>query len=166
METSARPKAEAVNRVSLEEQTVRKSPSGRILHDLDERKEENSMKHVVLVIYLVLILLGVGTGFVLAKGRGGAGSSAATVTSSGKTVVGVNDKIFKDSAEGTLQKGGIDGEGTHKLIRPGGESQTAYLVSSVIDLDQYVGKKVKVWGQTIDAQKASWLMDVGKVEVE
>ena len=39
------------------------------------------------------------------------------------------------------------------------------MISSVIDLDQYVGKKVEVWGLTLDAVKASWLMDVGRLKV-
>lgn len=81
-------------------------------------------------------------------------------------VVGLTDtKTFKDTAEGVIEKGGIDGEGTHKLIREGGPSQTAYLTSSVINLDDYVGKKVKVWGETFKGQKAAWLMDVGKLEI-
>jgi hypothetical protein len=50
-------------------------------------------------------------------------------------------------------------------VREGGPSQTAYLVSSVIDLDSYAGKKVKVWGETFAAKKVSWLMDVGKIEI-
>jgi len=35
----------------------------------------------------------------------------------------------------------------------------------VIDLESFTGKKVKVWGETISAQKAGWLMDVGKIQV-
>jgi hypothetical protein len=35
-----------------------------------------------------------------------------------------------------------------------------------VDLDKYVGKKVKVFGQTLAAQKAAWLMDVGRVELQ
>jgi hypothetical protein len=82
------------------------------------------------------------------------------------TQVGIRDeKTFKDTGEGQLQKGGINGEGSHHLVRPGGDSQTIYLTSSVIDLDQFIGRKVKVWGETIGAQKAGWLMDVGKLEV-
>jgi len=50
-------------------------------------------------------------------------------------------------------------------LRPGGESQTAYLTSSVLDLDEYVGKKVKVFGETFGSSQVGWLMDVGKVEV-
>ncbi|MCX6791832.1 MAG: hypothetical protein NT149_02235, partial [Candidatus Gottesmanbacteria bacterium] len=73
---------------------------------------------------------------------------------------------FKDSAIGVIEKDGTDGEGTHQLIRDGGPSQTVTLMSSVVDLDQYVGKKVKIYGQTLAAQKAAWLMDVGRVELQ
>lgn len=83
-----------------------------------------------------------------------------------KKIVGSLDtKTFRDSAEGILEVGSINGEGTHKLIRPGGESQTVYLTSSVLDLNQFVGKKVRVFGETFAAKKAGWLMDVGKVEI-
>ena len=81
-------------------------------------------------------------------------------------VFGSDDlKTFRDSDEGILEKGGIDGEGSHRLKREGGESQTAYLTSSIVDLDQFVSHKVKVWGETNKARKAGWLMDVGRVEV-
>jgi len=82
------------------------------------------------------------------------------------TKVGVSDETtFDRDAEGTLEKGGIDGEGSHHLVRVGGESQTVYMTSSIIDLDQFIGRKVKIWGETIGAEKAGWFMDVGKLEV-
>lgn len=78
---------------------------------------------------------------------------------------GREDDIFKDWAEGVIEKNEGNGEGTHKLIREGGVSQTVYLNSSVLDLDMFVGHKIKVWGQTFSSEKVGWLMDVGKVEV-
>lgn len=82
------------------------------------------------------------------------------------TEVGSTDtKTFRDQATGTLESGGLNGEGTHKLIREGGSSQTMYLISSVVDLETFVGKKVQVWGETIRGQKAAWLMDVGRVKL-
>jgi len=78
-------------------------------------------------------------------------------------------QTFRDEAEGTVEKNDdLDkyAQGTHKLLRPGGESQTAYLTSSVLDLDEYVGKKVKVFGETFGSSQVGWLMDVGKVEVQ
>jgi hypothetical protein len=40
-----------------------------------------------------------------------------------------------------------------------------YLTSSLVDLSQFVKRKIKVWGETQKAKVAGWLMDVGKVEV-
>jgi hypothetical protein len=40
------------------------------------------------------------------------------------------------------------------------------MTSSVVDLSLVLDKKVKVWGETQAAQKAGWLMDVGRVEVQ
>ncbi len=139
--------------------------SEELVQPLAPRK---SAKLMTVGVYGLLVALGVGTGYLLSR------TSAGKQVTGGKTeyvntgkVAGVMDeKTFKDSAVGTVEKGGIDGEGTHKLVREGGESQTAFLTSSVIDLDQYVGKKVKVWGQTFAAEKASWLMDVGKIEIQ
>jgi hypothetical protein len=31
--------------------------------------------------------------------------------------------------------------------------------------DDYIGKKVKVWGQTFSSEQAGWLMDVGRLEL-
>ena len=76
-----------------------------------------------------------------------------------------DETVFKDNATGMLDRGGIDGEGSHQLVREGGASQTVYLTSSVVDLEQFVGHKVQVWGETFAAQKAGWLMDVGRVKV-
>ena len=76
--------------------------------------------------------------------------------------------VTRDQAEGVLEKNDKfeeTAQGQWKLIRPGGESQTAYLTSSFLDLDEYVGKKVKVFGETLGSDKVGWLMDVAKVEI-
>lgn len=122
-----------------------------------------------LIVGVVLVILaGVATGWLL-SGRGALGSSAGEVApgaQSGPKEAGLADeKTFRDSAEGTLEEGGIAGEGTHHLVRDGGPSQNVYLTSTVIDLEAFVGKKVQVWGETISARKAGWLMDVGKIKV-
>ena len=134
---------------------------------MEEQSDKKVMRNVVRIVYVVLIILGIGTGYLLSTNRNliGDGGGSSTAGKTDKTTGSTDTKIFKDSAEGTLEKGGINGEGTHKLIREGGESQTAYLVSSSVDLDGFVGKKVKVWGETFAAKKAAWLMDVGKVEI-
>lgn len=122
-------------------------------------------------IFLLIVILGAGSGYGLFRWKGApAGVKKLKTQVTGTAAVGetygVEDtKAFTDSAEGELAKGGIDGEGSHHLVRPGGDSQNVYLTSSIIDLDQFVGRKVKVWGQTFQAQKAGWLMDVGRLEV-
>lgn len=135
-----------------------------------EMKKPTSMKKeafVIVFVYVVLLLLGVGTGYMLVqKGVATPGATAGTPIKSSK-VVGVQDSsTFKDCATGKLGKGGFEGEGTHQLVRDGGPSQTAYLISSIVDLDQYVDLTVKVCGQTLAAKKVSWLMDVGRLEVQ
>ncbi len=121
----------------------------------------------LLILIFVVIIFGGFVGFGLSK--------ITTINTNKKTTVsldkntkkvGITDKkTFKDSAEGILKEGGIDGEGNFHLERPGGPSQNVYLTSTVVDLSQFVGKKVRVWGETFAAEKAGWLMDVGLVEV-
>jgi len=82
------------------------------------------------------------------------------------TVYGSSDEtIFSEKAEGIVVAGGIGGEGSHHLVRVGGVSQNVYISSSVIDLDTVIGARVQVWGQTMGAKKAGWLMDVGRLKV-
>lgn len=117
----------------------------------------------LLIFVAVAVILGVAVGFLprlLTKSSGTTSQGEAS-----KTAGIVDKKTFKDSAEGTLKEGGIDGEGNFHLVRPGGESQNVYLTSTTVDLSLYIGKKVKVWGQTFTGEKAGWLMDVGLVEV-
>jgi len=131
-----------------------------------KEKGERSMnikpQRVVLAVYVVLVLLGVGTGYLLSR----SGAAGPSVIQTDKVSGSTDTKTFKDSAEGTIEKDGAAGEGTHQLVRDGGPSQTVTLISSVVDLDLFAGKKVKVWGQTMAAKKVAWLMDVGKVELQ
>lgn len=75
------------------------------------------------------------------------------------------DSKFKDKATGTIEKGSINGEGTHILNRDGGSTQRASLISSAVDLDLFVGKKVEVKGETNASTKTSWLLDVGNIKI-
>lgn len=133
---------------------------------------------VKAVLLVVIIAAGLLSGFGLNKVTGGDRTSAKGSTRGGvQTTAGGGLKVgdivglsesdgqFSDTAEGVLDRGGLNGEGSHKLLRPGGDSQTAYLTSSVIDLDQFAGHRVKVWGETFAGQKVGWLMDVGRVQV-
>jgi len=81
------------------------------------------------------------------------------------TTYGNLSKNFSDSAMGTVKAGGINGEGTHTLLREGGVTQNAALTSSVVDLDLFIDKKVEVKGETNDSAKAGWFMDVGSIKI-
>lgn len=125
-----------------------------------------SLPVILLICALTIVLGGVG-GFMMVKKSPTTLNSEKGVTIQTEKSAGVVDKkTFKDSAEGILKEGGMEGEGNFHLERPGGVSQNAYLTSSTVDLGKYVGKKVKVWGQTFTGQKAGWLMDVGLVEIQ
>ena len=121
------------------------------------------------ILGVVVIVVGIAAGYFLNRltsGRAGNSSVKGENMINTATEVGSSDtKTYRDTATGIMEAGGSNGEGTHKLIREGGPSKTAYLVSSVVDLDQFVGKKVEVWGETMKAQKVGWLMDVGRVKI-
>lgn len=123
-------------------------------------------------VILLVILAGIGTGWkvssskVLGSNTANIGQKTAPgVVKKGAEVGSTDTKTFRDEAEGTLQAGGVNGEGVYHLDRPGGESQTAALTSSVLDLSEFVGQRVHVWGESQKSTKAAWLMDVGKIKV-
>ena len=112
--------------------------------------------------------VGAGTGYLLSKSDGrvsGAESVNNQMVKNDKEVGSLDTKTFRDTATGVIEKNGTNGVGTHKLIRDGGPSQTIYMVSSVVDLDQFDGKKVEVWGETQKVAKVSWFMDIGRVKI-
>lgn len=141
-----------------------------IFHSFADDKSASVFGPALFIILSVFILLGIGTGYLLAQNTqvtqisspSGGTNSVSVGTSYGST----DTATFKDTAEGVVQKGGIKDEGQYHLVRPGGDSQNIYVTSSLVDLSQFIGHKVKIWGQTQKAQYAGWLMDVGKVEVE
>ncbi|MBP9813670.1 hypothetical protein KBC80_00620 [Candidatus Woesebacteria bacterium] len=140
----------------------------RPLNAMDRMPIEPDMKKsrfIIMFVYTLLLLLGVSTGYLLVSKTSLGNAATAGTSINTPKVVGVKDAIFKDCATGVIEKEGMDGEGTHKLIREGGPSQTAYLLSSVVDMDQYVNLKVKVCGQTVAAKNVSWLMDIGRLEL-
>lgn len=141
-----------------------------VFHNMDSTKQSPYISPKSAAIFVAVIILGVVVGYGLSRLGGPSVTTAGTQGSAQVAkgaVYGSNDTAtFKDTAEGTLQNGGIDGEGQFHLVRPGGDSQNVYLTSSLVDLSQFMGRKIKVWGQTQAAQHAGWLMDVGRVEVE
>ena len=166
--------------MDVQDQQQFNQPSVATTHTSDyqviQKQKEPVMKPVVIIgLCLAIVAAGVGTGFGIysitkAKGSsvelsGAPGTVTADQIAVGKTYGAEDGKKFPDQSEGIVQKGGMDGEGTHHLVRPGGASQTVYLTSSVVDLDLFIGHKVQVRGETFSAQKAAWFMDVGSVNV-
>lgn len=138
-----------------------------LIHNLDEVSQKEGFKlPVFVVLALVVVGLGLFAGFSLVKMQGGSGSFLSGGKKAEKTAGIADKKTFKDSVIGILKEGGIDGEGSFHLERPGGVSQNVYLTSSTVDLSPYIGKKVKVWGETFASEKAGWLMDVGLIELQ
>jgi hypothetical protein len=137
-----------------------------------------------LPLIIVFVVLAITSGFWLSRffpnlttknGSISTGSSDQTalstddISSSDQLQIGKlygdTIKTFSDSATGTIEKGSINGEGTHILNREGGLTQRASLTSSTVDLDLFVGKKVEVKGQTNSSTKTGWLLDVGSIKI-
>ena len=132
-------------------------------------------------LLVIIVTLAIGSGFWLSRLSSSGSKNSLLSGSSGQIissdkidkkediqagkVYGNVQKTFSDSATGSVEKGSINGEGTHILNREGGLSQRASLTSSVLDLDLFVGRKVEVKGETNASNKTSWLMDVGSIKV-
>ena len=127
-------------------------------------------KIIPVIVILVIISSGIFSGLILASRTKSQDQVKTTSEEDSTESIETHESFnqtFRDEAEGTIEKNDeLDkyAQGTHKLIRTGGESQTAYLTSSVLDLDKYNDKKVKVFGETFGSSQVGWLMDVGKVE--
>lgn len=144
-----------------------------LMHNFDLKAvtSKNNWPIVAGVIVGALIL-GILSGFggTLLTSNNSSKSTSSNGASEGSDdsigSAGILDKeTFKDDAEGVLKEGGFEGEGSFHLERPGGISQNVYMTSTTIDLSQFLGKKVRVWGATFETEKAGWLMDVGYIEV-
>lgn len=133
---------------------------------------DKSKKSSVLMIIgaFVVVALGVLTGWFLAGNGKSSGpgdmTSQQSLSKDTPQEAGMGDEdSYGTSTEGVLKEGGIKGEGTHYIDRGLGESKYVYLTSSVVDLDSFIDKKVVIWGETISAKYASWMIDVGKIKV-
>ncbi|MCX6726921.1 MAG: hypothetical protein NTY75_03855 [Candidatus Shapirobacteria bacterium] len=139
-------------------------------------KSPNTLVFSIIVVVLALVA-GFGLSRLLPKsstsgtnsGTNDSAVSADTISNTSDLVVGKlygnSEKTFKDIATGTIEKGSINGEGTHILNRDGGISQRASLISSSVDLDLFVGKRVEVKGETNASTKTAWLLDVGTIKI-
>lgn len=122
-------------------------------------------KLLVIISAVSIILLGSGLGLLVSRKKSLKieGASTEQLVKTDKQAGIKNCK--GDQATGTLEKTSGKEQGTHKLIREGGPSQTIYMVSSVIDLEEYVGKKMDICGDTQKLQGVSWFMDVTQVKI-
>lgn len=121
----------------------------------------------MLMVAVLVVVAGIGSGWFLsgssAKQTSTQSTIETTVEEDNNISAGIpiknNEENF-DEAEGILESGGINGEGTHHLVREGGPTKYVYLTSTTLDLESFVGKTVLVKGETMAAQSAPWLMDV------
>lgn len=155
------------------------------LPNLNQNPTSPQSQKVIFISTLAITLtLATASGFWLSRFfPGQKGQNKSPLFSSGESTPLSTDKIsnaanlkvgqvygntngnFKDSATGTVEKGGVNGEGTHTLIRPGGGDQKAALTSSIIDLDLFVGRQVEIQGETNDSRLAGWFLDVGSIKI-
>lgn len=137
------------------------------------QSDKNKLVQKVLPILAVVIVIfaGVGTGKLLSSATGGSKSpnSSAELDKQGSEVkkeAGLSEtEGLEGPEEGVLKIGDIEGEGTHYLDRNAGEEKYIYMTSSVINLDNYADKKVQIWGETLAAKHAPWLMDVVRIKI-
>jgi hypothetical protein len=151
------------------EDKIKEVQNQPLVHDFNQENLKSAFTPKIITLLVVVVIIGLLSGYFISNKTGSAITKTTGVAGSSSakgTVVGSNDtSTFKDTAQGTLKEGGIDGEGAFHLERPGGVSQNVYLTSSSVDLSKFIGKNIKVWGQTQKAQHAGWLMDVGKIEI-
>ncbi len=157
---------------------ISKNPTPSQINPISSTKSGPSVK-----VILIVLLLSIPVGFLLsrltpAKSFQKTSASPATKTDTISTeyiqskdeiqvgkIYGDSSAEFADTATGTIEKGSINGVGTHILEREGGVSQRASLTSSAVDLDLFVGRKVEIKGQTNASNKTGWLLDVGTVKI-
>ena len=173
-EPNTKPKAEAPEPNKAQPAQTQVAPETQMSQENQKlvKKVTNKNKNWIFpVIALVVVLSGIGTGYMLS------GANAKTTKTTNKTTtetVNENNTLAAETGEavedeeapiGTLVEGGEGGEGTHTLERGLGPEKDVYLLSTVLTLDNFVGKKVQVWGEDLGAKEVGWLMDVTKVRV-
>ncbi len=135
--------------------------------DLDVDPQKWSGILMFVIVFIVAIVLGRFAAKLTVRNQSDLPNVTYTQESGSANSYGQkNLKLCPDQAEGTVKPGGIDGEGTHHLVRKGGKDQYVYLTSSTVDLSLVENKKVAVWGKTYAAKTAGWLMDICYLEVK
>ncbi|MDO8573397.1 MAG: hypothetical protein Q7R77_01475 [Candidatus Daviesbacteria bacterium] len=125
-------------------------------------------KRIILGTLGLAIALGIFTGYILSTKNKNSSIGVSPLAVGNAKSAQADSRTFKDFAEGTIKlkpqpsDSSEYTEGTHMLIRD--KAVPVAITSSVVDLSQFEGKKVKIYGETQKALKEGWLMDVGKVE--
>jgi hypothetical protein len=95
---------------------------------------ENQLDRRLIAGLVLIILVGIASGYGISRLQafqgGTSGESQSGQLSGVKKVkvgetYGDKNENFSDEASGVIERNEDDGEGTHKLLREGGESQTA-----------------------------------------
>jgi len=111
-----------------------------LVHDFDNKSGGGVFALSLIAVVLVTAFLGVWTGYLLAHGHvlsrftnvhpsSQQNSMSGTTYTKGQIIGSSDTTTFTDTAEGTLESGGINNEGQYHLVRSGGESQNVYLTS-------------------------------------
>jgi len=146
------------------------NPQGQMLRNITDTKNQRKKTLKTVVGSFVVVLLGITSGFFLSLTSSGQSSvntdspKGVEVSDTEAGAIDVSEFSDEESPIGILKEGGIEGEGTHHLERQGGSTKSVYLTSTVLDLQSFEDKKVQVWGETLSAIKAGWLMDVVKIK--
>lgn len=137
-------------------------------HTMKEFPKSGKKNLAIILASLLVVVAGIITGWMFAGSPSGSTGNAPAGITGVKTTngeAGLEDTSGLDTeVSGVLEEGGIQGEGTHHLVRDGGPSQYVYLTSAILDLQSYVGREVTIWGQTISGKSAGWLVEVGKIK--
>jgi hypothetical protein len=148
---------------------VPKKPS--IMKKFPSGISKSSGNFPIIIGSILIVLFGVGTGWLLSGSRASTGKNVPAAVSGGGDAMNTGDESEvgeateeAHEAEGTMLEGGLDGEGTFRLEREGGPSQTICLTSTVLDLSSFVDKRVMLWGETMSSVQCPWLMDVVKIK--
>src|ERR1700691_3518735 len=126
MENKSNPNQNPYVRPALTQSTtVTQQP---VMRPIASPKHGVSAIKVILVLFLMIILgTGVGYGASFFSEKTGTSFVPAALNSNapvkGKIYGNGDTSVFKDTAEGVLQNGGIDGDGEYHLVRTGGSSQ-------------------------------------------
>lgn len=123
----------------------------------------------LITVSVLIVLVGSVVGFGLSRSKVVKASKEGSISPELiKTSIeaGYKDtKLFESIVTGTVKKGGLFGDGTHTLVQDSNPKNPAALLSSVVDLDEYVDKHVQIWGRSQKGLKAAWLLEVGRVKI-